>query len=79
MPSLTTSVSAGAAALFIANPLVGAAVGAGALLAQKLMKDPLEQLFSYEYAVSGSWADPVVQRVGSRTAAATAPAQTVTQ
>jgi len=79
MPSLTTSISAGAAALFIANPLVGAAVGAGALLAQKLMKDPLEQLFSYEYAVSGGWADPVVQRVGGRTAAATAPTQTLTQ
>ena len=79
MPSLTSSVSAGAAALFIANPLVGAAVGAGALLAQKLMKDPLEQLFSYEYAVSGGWAEPVVQRVGGRTAAAAAPAQTVTQ
>ncbi len=79
MPSLTTSVSAGAAALFIANPLVGAAVGAGALLAQKLMKDPFEQLFSYEYTVSGSWADPVVQRVGSRTTAAAAPTQTLTQ
>ena len=42
--------SAGAAALFLANPLVGAAVGAGTLLAQKLLKDPLEQMFSYEYA-----------------------------
>jgi uncharacterized protein (TIGR02099 family) len=81
MPSLTTSVSAGAAALFIANPLVGAAVGAGALLAQKLMKDPFEQLFSYEYSVSGSWADPIVQRLGGRTAAAAAAtsAGTLTQ
>jgi uncharacterized protein YhdP len=33
-------------------------------------------MFSYDYAVSGSWADPVVQRVGSRTAAA--PAHTAT-
>ena len=75
LPSLTTGISAGAAALFIANPLVGAAVGAGTLLAQKLLKDPFEQLFSYDYAVSGSWTDPVVQRVGGRTAAA--PAQAV--
>ena len=57
-------MAAGAAALFLANPLVGAAVGAGTLLAQKLMNNPIEQLFSYEYAVSGSWDDPVVQRAG---------------
>jgi len=80
-PALSSTFSAGAAALFIANPLVGAAVGAGTLLAQKLLKDPIEQLFSYEYAVSGNWAEPLVQRVGSRTAAV-APAsspQSLTQ
>ena len=71
-PALSTSVSAGAAALFIANPLVGAAIGAGTLLAQKVLKDPIEQLFSYDYAVTGSWSDPVVERVSSRTAAAPA-------
>ena len=49
--------------LFLANPLVGAAVGAGALLAQKLMNNPIDQMFSYEYRVTGSWADPVVARV----------------
>ena len=70
-PALSTSISAGAAALFIANPLIGAAVGAGALLAQKMFKDPIEQLFSYEYAVSGGWTDPVVERIASRTVAAT--------
>jgi len=71
-PALSTSISAGAAALFIANPLVGAAIGAGTLLAQKVLKDPIEQLFSYDYAVTGSWSDPVVERVSSRTAAAPA-------
>ncbi|HEY3177834.1 MAG TPA: YhdP family protein [Casimicrobiaceae bacterium] len=71
-PALSTSVSAGAAALFIANPLVGAAIGAGALLAQKVLKDPIEQLFSYDYAVTGGWSDPIVERVSSRTAAAPA-------
>ena len=69
-PSLSSSISAGAAALFIANPLIGAAVGAGALLAQKLLKDPIEQMFSYEYSVSGGWSDPVVERAGNRTASA---------
>ena len=73
-PALSTSVSAGAAALFIANPLVGAAIGAGTLLAQKVLKDPIEQLFSYDYAVTGSWSDPIVERVSSRTAAAPVPA-----
>jgi uncharacterized protein YhdP len=76
-PALSSSISAGAAALFIANPLLGAAVGAGTLLAQKVFKDPIEQLFSYEYAVSGGWSDPVVERISNRTAAA--PAQTTTK
>jgi uncharacterized protein YhdP len=70
VPSLSSSVSAGAAALFIANPLVGAAVGAGALLAQKILNNPIEQLFAYEYSVSGAWDEPLVQRLNSRTAAA---------
>ena len=41
-------------------------VGAGTLLAQKIMQDPIEQIFSYEYAVHGSWSDPVVERVSIR-------------
>jgi uncharacterized protein (TIGR02099 family) len=67
-PALTGGVSAGAALLFFANPLVGAAVGAGSLLAQSVLKDPLEQLFSYQYMVTGSWSDPVVTRTGTATA-----------
>ena len=70
-PALSSSVSAGAAVLFIANPIVGAAVGAGALLAQKMLNNPIDQLFSYDYRVTGSWADPVVERVGGLAAAAT--------
>ena len=69
-PSLSSAISTGAGAaavvLLAANPLVGAAVGAGTLLAQKLMQDPIEQMFSYEYAVRGSWAEPVVERLGRR-------------
>lgn len=64
-PSLSTGVSAGAAALFIANPLLGAAVGAGALLAQKMLNNPFDQLFSYRYAVSGSFDEPLVTRVNA--------------
>jgi uncharacterized protein (TIGR02099 family) len=71
-PALSSTVSAGAGAaaavLLAANPLVGAAVGAGTLLAQKLMKDPIEQMFSYEYSVRGSWSEPLVERVAARVA-----------
>ena len=61
-PALSSSVSAGAMLFLLANPLVGAAVAAGSLLAQKVMKDPIEQMFSYEYQVTGSWSDPIVAR-----------------
>jgi uncharacterized protein YhdP len=67
-PSLSTGVSAGAAALFLANPLIGAAVGAGTLLAQKMLNNPFDQLFSYRYVVTGTFDDPRVTRGGARAA-----------
>ncbi len=70
LPSLSASISTGAALLFLANPIIGAAIGAGSLLAQKVFRDPFEQMFSYEYQVTGSWADPVVTRPGAAKAAA---------
>ena len=69
-PSLSSGVSGAAAALFIANPLIGAAVGAGTLLAQKMLNNPFDQLFSYEYAVTGNWDDPVVVRTSAAAASA---------
>lgn len=42
----------------------GPTVGVGVLLANKLLRDPLDKLVSFEYNVSGSWADPVVERAG---------------
>jgi uncharacterized protein YhdP len=69
-PAMSTGVSVGTAALFIANPLVGAAVGAGTLLAQKMLNNPFDQLFSYEYSVTGSFDDPVVTRVNAGPATA---------
>ena len=64
-PSLSSSVSAGAALFFLANPLVGAVVGAGSLFAQTLLQDPVEKMFRYEYTVTGGWSDPVVAKNGS--------------
>jgi uncharacterized protein YhdP len=74
-PTLSGTVSVGAAALLLANPILGAAVGAGTLFAQTAMKDPIEQMFAYEYAVSGNWSDPVVERVGRSPATAAFPAE----
>ncbi len=73
-PTLSAGVSVGAAVLLLANPIIGAAVGAGSLLAQKVLQDPIEQMFAYEYVVSGSWSDPVVERVGRQAAGVAGPA-----
>ncbi|HEX9277794.1 MAG TPA: YhdP family protein [Casimicrobiaceae bacterium] len=73
-PTLSAGVSVGAAVLLLANPIVGAAVGAGSLLAQKVLQDPIEQIFSYEYAVSGGWTDPQVERTGRQAANVARPA-----
>ena len=41
------------------NPIAGV----GALLAQRLLKDPLGQMLAYEYQVTGSWEEPKVIKV----------------
>ena len=69
-PALSSSVSAGAALLFLANPLLGAAVGAGSLFAQAMLQDPVEKMFRYEYTVTGSWSDPVVTKNAGENASA---------
>lgn len=62
----TVALSAG---LFTLNPLIGVAVYVG----QKVIGNPFEKLFSFKYAVSGTWDNPEVERlsrgVGSPTAA----------
>jgi uncharacterized protein YhdP len=83
-PSLATSFSAGTAGaamlLLAANPIIAAAIGAGTLLAQKIMADPIEQLFSYDYQITGSWTDPVVTRLATRPATtANAPPESVSK
>ncbi len=57
-PSLSESLSVGAA---LVNPVAGLA----ALVAQKVLRDPLEKIFSYEYAVRGSWEDPKVEKLSA--------------
>lgn len=55
--------------------LGGPAVGVGALVASKLLKDPIAKAASFDYLVTGGWGDPVVRKL-SRSApdsAAAAP------
>lgn len=55
---------AAAAGIALLNPIIGA----GTLLAQQLLKNPIGQMIALEYDVSGTWSDPKVQQ---RTAAVT--------
>ena len=66
-PTLSESVAIGAAAGLL-NP----AVGVVTYLAQKVLSDPIEKLFTFEYSITGSWSDPLVAR---RTGAEARPAQ----
>ena len=36
-----------------------------AFLAQKVLKDPLDEMASFEYGVTGTWSEPTVKRLGS--------------
>lgn len=55
---------AAAAGIALLNPIVGA----GTLLAQQLLKNPIGQMIALEYDVSGTWQDPKIRQ---RTAAVT--------
>jgi uncharacterized protein (TIGR02099 family) len=57
VPSVGDTASAAVALL---NPIVGAA----ALVMQRLLENPLGQILAYEYAITGSWADPQVEKLG---------------
>lgn len=60
VPVVGDSVAA-AAALALLNPIVGV----GALLAQRLLKDPIGQMLAFQYRITGPWEDPKVERVGA--------------
>jgi uncharacterized protein (TIGR02099 family) len=70
-------INAGSASLayaLLANP----AIGLGTFLAQLVLRDPLSKAFSFEYDVTGTWADPQVkrrERSGPEAAGSPAPGQ----
>jgi uncharacterized protein YhdP len=55
-PALGETLAVGA---MLAHPVTGAVAWA----AQKLLNDPLDQIFAYEYAVTGPWSDPQVTKL----------------
>ena len=59
VPSVGDSLSV-AGLVLLANPITGVA----SFLAQRLFKDPLGQVFAFEYAISGNWTDPKVEKTG---------------
>ena len=58
-PELGTSVAIGAG-LVAVNP----AIGLFTLLAQKLLRDPINKIFAFEYEVTGALSDPQIAKVG---------------
>lgn len=48
----------------IAGALIGGPVaGVAAFLAQKLLKDPLDKIAGFDYAITGTWSDPQVAKL----------------
>ena len=58
IPALGDSVST-VAGLFLVNPITGIA----AMLAQRLLNNPLGQIFAYDYTITGSWTDPKIEKL----------------
>ncbi|WP_442770901.1 YhdP family phospholipid transporter, partial [Zoogloea ramigera] len=62
-PTLSESVAVGSAiaSMGAIHPMVGVAT----YLVQKALRDPVEKLFSFEYAVTGNWSDPKVEKLAA--------------
>jgi len=58
VPSIGDSAAV-AAGIALVNPVIGL----GALVAQRVLKDPIGQMLAFEYRVTGSWEDPKVERL----------------
>ncbi len=58
LPDLSGGMGSVVTAL-LGNPILGLAT----YLAQRILKDPLSRAFSFEYVISGTWADPKTARI----------------
>ena len=63
-PTLSESIAVGSA--IATTGAINPALGLAAYLVQKALRDPVEKLFSFEYAVTGAWSDPKVEKLASR-------------
>jgi uncharacterized protein (TIGR02099 family) len=60
--SVSPNISNGVSLLAFAG---GPAVGAVVFIANKILRDPLDKLAAFEYNVTGTWADPKIDKVGA--------------
>jgi len=67
-PTLTESVAIGAAAGLI-NPVAGVVI----YLAQRVLSDPIERMFAFSYAITGTWSDPNVEKLSGGAPSAAPP------
>ena len=58
-PSVSDSLSVAGA--LVAGPIAGIA----AYVAQKLLRDPINQMAAFEYSVTGTWGDPQMAKLDS--------------
>ena len=58
IPALGDSAST---VLGFVNPIAGITT----MLAQRILRNPLGQIFAYDYVVTGSWTDPRVEKAGT--------------
>ncbi|MGN6666449.1 MAG: YhdP family protein, partial [Trinickia sp.] len=70
---ITPTISAGSAviAATVVNPLFGL----GALVANVALSQSIARAFAHDYAVTGSWSHPLVERVGADRGKMAAPAE----
>ena len=47
----------------VTGVLVNPPAGLAALLAQKILRNPLGQMFSYRYEITGDWEEPKVEKL----------------
>ncbi len=60
----------------LAGALIGGPIaGVAAFIAQKVLKDPLDEMASYEYGVTGPWSEPTVKRLDASAPSADKPPQ----
>jgi uncharacterized protein (TIGR02099 family) len=65
-------INVGAASVVYAlavNPIIGV----GSFLAQLFLRDPLMRAFTFEYAITGAWKDPLVTKLDRKTGAPVEP------